>query len=131
MLGRHDSNSLGAFLISLHWSRVSTKKTFVSRKIALTHASQPPQRQLQPIDHRGHKGQIQRVNRVAHLVVVRVPHEGGVGHHQGVVAAIPERAVVATAHRGNVMAGTQNRKWFGGDSNYSAILNEDVPIKDE
>ncbi len=45
----------------------------------------------------GHPGIVERVWCVGGLVVVRIAQEAGVGEHQGGIALVPERAVVAEA----------------------------------
>ena len=45
--------------------------------------------------HLAHEVKVQRVDRVGGLVIVEVSEIGGVGEHDGWVAIVPERGVVA------------------------------------
>ena len=64
--------------------------------------------------HRGQEIQIQRFDRVARPMVVRVSHVGRVRDHDGRIAEIPERGMIAAARVGNDTPFKGNREKLAG-----------------
>src|SRR5688500_20139914 len=70
--------------------------------------------------HLRHPLVIERIRRIACRMVMRVPQEAGVRHHQGRVTLVPKRTVIGQSYLRNLLRQRDRKQWEANGLHESA-----------